>query len=204
MFMTQKSIEPIGTEEIVYQGKMIEVVQQRMMAGEKEQTFEFARRSPGTRLIIVTPEKKLILTKEYRREADSVDWRLPGGKVFDRLTDYNEFLKTGKDIIPVAIEAAKKEAREEAGIEVKKIEHFATSHCGATVTWDLFYFVVNDFERLTGQSLEHGEEGIELIEIDFGEARAICLDGRMQEERSVAIFMRWLFKHSNVSAEALA
>lgn len=199
-----KSIEPAGPEEIVYQGKIHEIIQQKMRTGAREQVFEFARRSPGTRLIIVTPEKKLVLTKEYRRESDSIDWRLPGGKVFDRLQDYNEFLKTRKDIIPVAIEAAKKEAREEAGIEVKKIEHFATSHCGATVTWDLFYFIVNDFERLTGQSLEHGEEGIELIEIGFGEARAICLDGRMQEERSVAILMRWLFKHSNVSVEALA
>lgn len=28
--MTQKSIEPIGPEEIVYQGKMIEVVRLRM------------------------------------------------------------------------------------------------------------------------------------------------------------------------------
>ncbi len=146
--MLPKPIEPIEPEQIVYQGKIHEIVQQKMKTGEKEQVFEIARRSPGTRLIIVTPEKKLILTKEYRRESDSVDWRLPGGKVFDRLQEYNEFLKSGEDIVPLALEAAKKGVREEVEIEVKNISYFATSHCGATITWDLFYFLSQTSKRL--------------------------------------------------------
>jgi ADP-ribose pyrophosphatase len=187
-----KPIENIGDEEIVYQGKIIEVVNQKVKTGDKEQVFEYARRSPGTRLIITTPEGKILLTKEYRQEHDSYDYRLPGGKVFDRLEDYNQFLKSGQDILEQAQAAAIKEAKEEAGIDVKEINYYTTSRAGATVVWDLFYFAVSSFEkRAGGQELEHGED-IEVAEVSFEDAIKICLDGQMKEDRSMAVLMRYL------------
>ena len=162
------AIQKQGPEEIVYQGKIIEVVRQKVLTGEKEQIFEFARRSPGTRLLIISPDEKILLTKEFRLEVLGYDYRLPGGKVFDRLTDYNEFLTSGKDIIEQAKLAAVKEALEEVGIVVEDITH------------------LNE-----GQELEHGED-IEVVEVSFEEAKEICLDGRMQEDRSVALLLKYL------------
>lgn len=78
-------------EKIVYQGKIIEVVQQTRKTGDTEKLFEFARRSPGTRLIVRSGDK-VLLTKEYRTETGNWDYRLPGGKVFDTLEEYNRFL----------------------------------------------------------------------------------------------------------------
>lgn len=187
-----QSIEKQGKEEIVYQGKIIEVVHQTVKTGDKEQIFEFARRSPGTRLIIISPENKILLTKEYRFELDNYDYRLPGGKVFDALSDYNNFLSSGEDILEKAKLAATKEALEEVGINVEAITHIATSKAGATVIWDLFYFVVDKYQvREQGQELEHGED-IEVVEVTINEAKAICLDGRMQEDRSVAVLLKYL------------
>ena len=188
--MTNNIPKPVGEEEIVYQGKIIEVVRQKMQVGEKEIVFELARRSPGTRLIIPTGDGKIFVTKEYRTELKTYDYRLPGGKVFDTLSEYNEFLKSGKDILEAAKAAAVKEAAEEAGLKVNNITHFATSKCGATIEWDLFYFVVGDFKK-TEQNLEHGEN-IEILEVSLGEAKQICLDGRMQEDRSAAVLLRYL------------
>lgn len=186
------AIQKIGDEEIVYQGKIIEVVKQKVQTGDKEQVFEFARRSPGTRLIIVTPEKKILLTKEFRLESGGHDYRLPGGKVFDTLVEYNEFLKSGADILDKAKLAAEKEALEEVGITVDSMDYVATSKAGATVIWDLFYFAVDKYhQREHGQELEHGED-IEVIEVSFDEAKEICLDGRMQEDRSVAVLLRYI------------
>lgn len=129
-----------GNEEIVFQGKIVEVVRQPMRIGKKSVVFESARRSPGTRLIIVDlKNKKLIITKEYRTEIDQYDYRLPGGKVFDSLSEYNQFLKSGSDILKPAVERATIEAREETGVIAKKVEHIHTSVNGATVIWDLFY-----------------------------------------------------------------
>ncbi len=187
------AIEKIGSEEIAYQGRIIEVVRQKVKTGDKEQTFEFARRSPGTRLIVISPDQKILLTKEYRMETGNYDYRLPGGKVFDALTEYNQFLESGQDIIEKAQPAAIKEALEEVGIDVEEIKHIATSKAGATVVWDLYYFVVSKYaQRQQGQELEHGED-IKVIEVSFDEAKEICLDGRMQEDRSVAVLLRYLY-----------
>lgn len=187
------SIERIDKEEIVYQGRIIEVVNQKVNTQGKEQTFEFARRSPGTRLIIVSPDNKILLTKEFRMEVDGFDYRLPGGKVFDTLVEYNEFLRSGQDMIPKAEQAAILEGIEEVGIDVEEINHFGTSKVGSTVVWDLIYFVVSKYShRETGQELDGAGEDIEVVEVSFDEAKQICLDGRMQEDRSVAMLLKYI------------
>ena len=192
--MKDKEMER-GEEKIVYQGKIIEVVQQGFGTGKDERIFEFARRSPGTRLIIPTQDRKFLVTKEFRHELNDYDYRLPGGKVFDTLKEYNQFLKLGDDILGKAKIAAAKEALEEVGIIVKDMVHFSTSKAGATVVWDLFYFVVTEYEKHeSGQHLERGEN-IEVMEITRDEAREICLDGRMKEDRSVAAVLRFLDNH---------
>ena len=172
---------------ILFQGKIIEVVQE----GKRE----YARRSPGTRLLIIK-DKKILLTKEFREEVKGYDYRLPGGKVFDTLVTYNKFIETGNNVLPIAMEAAKKEAREEVGIVPTETKHIYTSVCGATVVWDLFYFVVSKFEELPTQSLEDGED-ISPEWFTFEEAKQMALSGKMSEDRSVAVLLRFL--QSNTS-----
>lgn len=184
-------LQKAGDEEIVFQGKMLEVVHQDMSNGAKTITFEWARRAPGTRLILVNRDKKtILLTKEHRYELNTDDYRLPGGKVFDSLEEYNQFLTSGQDILEPAIQKARAEAEEEAGAQVDSLEHFHTSKCGATVEWDLYYFVGTDWQR-ADQKLETGEQ-IAVTEVSFEEAKAMALDGRMSEERSAIVLLRFL------------
>ena len=103
-------------EKIVYQGRIVELVQYPVLVDGKEVVFEKARRSPGVRLLIETPDGQFILNREKRHELGlEEDLRLPGGKVFDSLLEYNTFLSNQKDetdIIEKAKEAAEKEARD--------------------------------------------------------------------------------------------
>ena len=176
-------------EKITHKGNIIEVVQRDVEQNGKTKTFEFARRSPGVRLII-TKDNGILLTKEFRHEINGYDYRLPGGKVYDSLDEYNKALETGVVIADSAKTAAIKEAREEVGIEVKDISLFHRSVCGATVVWDLFYFVVTDFETSI-QHLEDGED-ISVETIDRAEVVKMCLDGRIGEERSALVLLRYL------------
>lgn len=176
-------------EKITHQGKIIEVVQKEVEHNGKTRTFEFARRSPGTRLII-PKEDKILLSKEFRHEINGHDFRLPGGKIYDTLEEYNQALKQNIDISESAKNAAIKEAREEVGIEVKDISFFHKSICGATIVWDLFYFIVNDFNEVS-QQLEHGEDiTIELV--DRNKVKEMCLNGTISEERSALVLLRFL------------
>jgi len=177
--------------KIVFQGKMHEVIQQDVQTGAVVQTFERVRRAPGTRLIIVKGDKMLI-TKEHRREHNLYDFRLPGGKVFNKLQEFHEFLDSGADINKMAEQAARLEAKEEAGIDVTNIKLHTVTHCGATIEWDLFYFIVDDFvERKEGQELGDGED-VEVMWFTKDEVKKMCLDGSMHEDRSVAVLLRYL------------
>ena len=178
-------------EKITYRGKIMEVVERKVDIGEKTKIFELARRSPGVRLIIVK-DNIVYLSKEFRHEIQSYDFRLPGGKVFDTLVEFNDALSNRKDILEFAKGAALKEAREEMGIITDNIELFHKSICGATIEWDLYYFVISDFTQ-ENQNLEDGED-IELFPVSTDEALKMCLDGRIDEERSALTLLRYLSK----------
>lgn len=180
---------PHNMERIVYQGKIVEVVETEVKTGSGKKVFELARRSPGVRLIIPQNDS-VLLTREYRYEINGYDYRLPGGKVFDTLTEYNEALLNAVSIEEAAERAAKKEALEETGLEVKTLSKFHKSVCGATVTWDLFYFVASDFTQKE-QSLEDGED-IEVEWVPNTKVADMCLNGEIQEERSALVLLKYL------------
>ena len=176
-------------EKITHRGNIIEVVQKEVSLDGKIKTFEYARRSPGVRLII-PQNNKILLTKEFRYELKTYDYRLPGGKVFDSLNEYNNALEQSVDILDNARLAAIKEAKEEVGIDIKDLSFFHKSICGATIIWDLYYFIVNKADW-TAQELELGEDiKTELFEKE--EVQAMCLDGRISEERSALILLKFL------------
>ncbi len=186
---------PVGQEEVVYSGKIFTVVKQKMRIGEKEVYFEKARRAPGTRLLIVRG-RQILMTKEYRAELGDYDYRLPGGKVFDTLTAYQEALsKDDFSLLDAAKEAASMEAFEEAGIVVKNIEHYHTAHSGATVEWDMYYFLVSEFEE-GEQHLESGED-IEKFWLSFSEAKKICVEGKVREDRTLGVLLGFLLGLEN-------
>ncbi len=176
-------------EKITHKGKIIEVVEKEVEQVGKARIFEFAIRSPGTRLIIVEGEK-ILITKEFRHEVGGYDYRLPGGKVYDTLDEYNNALENSINIDESAKKAAIREAYEEAGIEVKDIKFVYKSICGATVVWDLFYFLVKDFNKVE-QHLEDGED-IQVEFIDKEKVKEMCLSGQINEDRSALVLLRYL------------
>lgn len=178
--------QPKINEKTVFAGKIGEVVHIEQNDGR---VFEQYRRSPGTRLIIISPEGKILITKEHRHETNSVDLRLPGGKVCDSLDDFNKLRNSGQDMLEVAKTGAKKEALEETGLHVKDLEFITKANAGATVDWDLYYFLVRDYaEDPTGQKLEVGEQ-IEVTWMSPAQIQEAIGRGQMQEWRSVGVLL---------------
>jgi ADP-ribose pyrophosphatase len=176
-------------ETITHKGNIIEVVQKEVELNGKKKVFEYARRSPGTRLIIPKGET-VLLSREFRTEINGYDYRLPGGKVYDTLDEYNNALSSGIDINEASKKAAIKEAKEEVGVNTSDLTLFHKSVCGATVIWDLFYFVVNEFTETT-QNLEEGED-IMFEFVDKSKVKEMCLNGSISEERSALVLLRFL------------
>lgn len=177
---------PPTSARAVFKGRVGEVVHTVQPDGR---TFEHFRRPPGTRIVIVSADKKILITKERRIETGNVDLRLPGGKVRDSLTAYNELIQSGQDIVEAAKQAAIKETLEETGLIVENIKLLTKANAGATVEWDLYYFLVDKYrESPNGQELEHGED-IEVTWMSSSEIRHAITKGEMQEWRSVGVLL---------------
>ena len=180
------------SESIHAKGKLFELIHIQQPDGR---VFEVARRAPGVRLIIPNSEGRVLLTREYRSELDSWDYRLPGGKVFDTLDEYQAFRESGKDIIVAARAKAIDEAKEEAGQEVNDLTFFKKSTLGATVEWDLYVFEAgNSNAHADGQHLEVGEQ----VETDnwfsYEQIEKMVLEAKMQEERIALVLLQWIKK----------
>ncbi|MBN1157282.1 NUDIX domain-containing protein [Candidatus Woesearchaeota archaeon] len=189
----EKTLKPAGDERTMFEGKIFEIVRKPLRAGNKIIEAEFARRSPGVRLLILK-DKRMLLIKEFRFELDAVDYRLPGGKVFDTLKEYRKSLDKA-NILESAAKAAKKECLEETGLIAKNAKHLQTAIAGATVKWDLFYFVIDNFQKSKrGQNLEYGEESIVPVWKSFSEVKKLCLDNSINEDRTVGVLLKFLLQ----------
>jgi ADP-ribose pyrophosphatase len=181
-----------SNEQRVFSGQIIAVVQKDVQVGERLKQFERAMRAPGVRLIIDT-SKGVLLNDEYRHELGENDMRLPGGKVFDRLEEYLSALERGDNMQDAAQKAANIEASEEMGMKRIEAQFIDRLICGATMTWDLYYFAVHDYDHdedhVVG-SVDHEIKGS--VEVSYQEAWEMCMDGRIKEGRSVAVLLRWL------------
>ncbi|MEK7594635.1 MAG: NUDIX domain-containing protein [Patescibacteria group bacterium] len=171
---------------VVFSGKIGQVVHTEQPDGR---VFEHFLRPPGTRIVVVSPEGKILITKEHRLETGNVDLRLPGGKVRDNVATYNELIESGEDIIEAAKQAAIKETLEETGLIVENIKMLTMANAGATVEWDLYYFLVDKYrENPSGQELELGED-IEVTWMTPAEIEQAIADGNMQEWRTVGVLL---------------
>lgn len=175
-------------QEIVFEGKIFQIVQTHQPSGE---VWEVARRAPGVRLIVKNPDGTFKLSREHRAELGKEDIRLAVGKVFDTLSEFSNFLKSGKDIQEAAKSAALKEAKEELGLEnIQNIKLIEKSTLGATVEWDLYVFEVSNFQL--GPQQTHGHEQIAPINLTKQLILQAIQNGDFNEDHLVPILLRYL------------
>ncbi|MDP6576106.1 MAG: NUDIX domain-containing protein [Candidatus Peribacteraceae bacterium] len=191
--------EPMEEPQEQFCGRLIRITTQKMkLQNGKEVTFEKAERSPGVR-ILVTDESRMLMTKEWRTENNDWDYRLPGGKVCDSLDEYVQAMQNDMD--ELAKNAAKKELEEETSLNlpIESFEQIHHSVCGATIVWDLYYFLVklpkDEVKELDSITTHEGEETHPQW-LSFEEVKKLCVDGNVKEDRTVSVVLRFLASKS--------
>ncbi len=189
-------IRDLNNHRIEYRARLFDIMTHDVeFFGGERKTFQYARRSPGVR-VLAEQNGKFLITAEWRTEISGWDFRLPGGKCFENTEEYADYLKKfGKDFLPEkGIDSAVLELKEECGLTLKKedVKHFATSKCGATVDWDLYYY----FTELTDTSNDYshtspeGERTLSLWLLPE-EVLNLCFNGSISEDRTAATLMRF-------------
>ena len=160
---------------------------------------KMVRRPPGVRALILNKNdnQKILLSKEFRYELDKWDYRLPGGKVFDTLDLYKEAIARN-DVQKYVDKSVAKEVLEEVGLIVKSQKLLKISHDGAGVIWDLFYYEIKDYEEsLDGAHLEENEFVEGYVWKSFDEIIKMCIEQKINEERSVGVLLSYILEHIN-------
>lgn len=195
----KSSMKPAGSERVVFRGDLIEVIHQDFVLSRGTKTFEFARRGPGTRIVLVRADSEILLTREFRRELGRYDTRLPGGKVFDTLVDYERARESGRALGQFASEAAKRELEEETGYCSEHLDLLGISSCGATVEWDLYYFLCTNWQAPPEAFSSQEDEDVRVEWTPFSRALQMCLDGNISEERSAVHILRYIYSKHGLS-----
>lgn len=141
--------------EMVFRGVIFDVYQwpQTMFDGSTE-TFEMLRRPDTVKIIAIKGDKIIIIKQRQPRK----DWfyTYPGGRIDP--TDRNE------------LAAAKRELREETGMEFQNYKLIDTTQPFSKIDWLVYTFVATDFIKQGTQKLDAGED-IQILELSFQEFR---------------------------------
>lgn len=150
------------------------------------------RRPPGIRALIINDKKEILLSREFRYELKTWDYRLPGGKVFDTIEEFRESLKNNT-VDEEADKTVAKEVLEEVGLIVKNQNLIKISKDGATVIWDLYYYEITDFSLSEdGTHLEDGELINGYVWFSFDKIIELCKNGDIHEDRTIGVLLTYI------------
>lgn len=189
--------------KIQYKGDLFELTSTIVYSNKsnKIRIFEKAHRPPGVRMLF-TQDNKILLSREYRSELKEWDYRLPGGKVFDDFNSYFQSSQNDQEFNQKLKEAVQRESIEEVGLIVDKqnINFLHKSIAGSSIKWDLYYYEISKNKiSESGQELEEGEQIEKPIWVEKEEVVKMCLLGKINEDRSVAVLLRYILnKEKNV------
>ena len=151
----------------VFAGEIYNVYQwpQELFDGSKA-TFEMVSR-PDTVKIIAVKGDKIVIVKQRQ---PTLDW-------------YYDF-PSGRHDEPgeTELDAAKRELREETGMEFKNWRLIAVKQPFIKIDWLVYTFLATDFVRQGPQNLDAGEE-IEVLEMGFDEVKNLA-------QKSSALYMK--------------
>ena len=153
------------------------------------------RRPPGIRALIVNRKNQILLSKEFRYELNSWDYRLPGGKVFDFLNEYKIALNNNT-VMENVLKTVPKEVLEEVGLIISNPKLLKISLDGAGVIWDLYYFEIKEYMKSeTGAQLEEDEIINGYMWYNFDEIIKMCKNEEIHEDRTVGVLLSYILNY---------
>lgn len=154
----------------VFDGIIFDVYQwQQQLYDGNTATFEMLKRADTVNIIAVTPEKRIVLTKQTQPAKDPFVGML-GGRV-----DQGE----------LPWDAAKRELLEESGMVSDDWELLVSQQIATKIDWAIFTFIARDCRIEKDQELDGGEK-IELMFVEWDQfVEEVTKRGFLDQELSM-------------------
>jgi ADP-ribose pyrophosphatase YjhB (NUDIX family) len=177
---------PAGDERVTHRGERVAVVERPMAGRDGVERVEFARRSPGVRLV-VAGDDGLLLRPDGPQGPGESTWRLPGGPVFDSLAAFEAVRRGDGSVRDAADEAAARTLRETVGLDPVEPEHLFALAAGPGVEFALHCYLVERW-----RPAPRAGDPSDAAWVDRDDARRAALDGRVGGARAALALVRWL------------
>ncbi len=170
------NMEEIKIEsECVYDGAIVCVSRDTVRLPDQTTAFrEVIDHNGGSCVVAVTPEKKLLMVRQYRYGAGQVMWELPAGK-----------LEKGED--PMV--CAARELEEETGYKATELVSIGSFHPTPAYCRERIFMYYAKGLSLSRQQLDHGEF-LEVGEIPFDRALDMVKTGEITDAKTVIAILK--------------
>jgi ADP-ribose pyrophosphatase len=155
----------------IYQGRVVSLrMDEVRSAGGHEGKREVVEHPGAVAIVPLLPGPKVVLLRQWRYCVG--DWLLeiPAGT-----------LEPGEE----PLECARRELVEEAGFAAGRVEPLVSFYTTPGFTTELLHlFLATELTRAEAPRDE--DELLEPVTVDWGEALAMCLDGRIEDAKTIA------------------
>ena len=163
--------EKTVSKKNVYDGNIIEVdVLKVSQPDGREATREIVRHSGGAAVVPISDKGEVYLVRQYRKPVEIELLEIPAGK-----------LDKGEE----PLECAKRELKEETGLEAKKMRHLIDLYCAPGYSSEKVYIYVAT-ELIEGEACADEGEFISTEKIPIHELVKMIINNEITDAKTVA------------------
>jgi len=160
-----------------YRGRMVVLRRDRVcVRGEHEFEYAYIESQGAVWVVPVTPDRQIVLVRQYRYAVDEWVWEVPAGGLFDHDGD------------PESL--ASRELREEVGGEAERFQYLGFYYGGVAITDSKCHVFIARNTRLTYPTAHEAAETMTTHLFSIDEALRMARSGEMRDGRS-ALALLW-------------
>ncbi|SFJ29247.1 NUDIX hydrolase [Thermoflavimicrobium dichotomicum] len=169
---TEKTI----ATEMVFKGKIIQVqVDQVKLPNGKVALRELVKHPGAVGIMAITPERKLVLVRQFRKPLEKTIFELPAGK-----------LEEGED----PISCAQRELEEETGYQAETLKHVVSFYTSPGFANEILHLYQAEGLK-KGQMKPDQDEFVERVEWSLDECLARIASGDICDAKTIAAIYLW-------------
>lgn len=162
--------------ETIYQGKVIHLhLDEVQLPNGKSASREIVRHPGAVAIIAITPEKRMVFVRQFRKPLDKTILEIPAGK-----------LEKGED----PLDCAKRELIEETGYQAEEMNFVNKFYTSPGFADELLY-IYEGTNLTAGDARPDEDEFVDLVELTLDEAFERIQTGEITDAKTILAVYYW-------------
>lgn len=162
------------SSEMIYEGRILNLRKDKVHVKDNQTSYrEIVEHNGGVALAAVTPERKMVMVRQYRKAAEKAILEVPAGKI-EKDEDHRL--------------TAERELKEETGYSAGKIEYITSFYSSIGYSTEVIYLYYAT-ELTPGETDFDDNESIEILEYDLKELKEMVFSGAIEDAKTIAAIL---------------